>query len=160
MCVLCSRLLFPYLVRFRSLLVHSFQVCVICEGVFKSCLLYSMLSGLLVIPGVSTLPCVTLMSSLKTIILKYLLVCVFLVSPCCVHRDRHEVSSKREGSPVDRGVLVSTTSFSPSHKARTPLAALLQVVPPFPVRLLLTRGPRGILWMRTGHSITAFLFGS
>ncbi len=28
------------------------------------------------------------MSSLKTIILKYLLVCVFLVSPCCVHRDR------------------------------------------------------------------------
>ncbi len=28
------------------------------------------------------------MSSLKTIILKYLLVCMFLVSPCCVHRDR------------------------------------------------------------------------
>ncbi len=28
------------------------------------------------------------MSSLKTIILKYLLVFVFLVSPCCVHRDR------------------------------------------------------------------------
>ncbi len=88
MCVLCSRLLFPYLVRFRSLLVNSFQVCAICEGVFKSCLLYSMWSGLLVIPGVSTLPCVTLMLSLKTIILKYLLVCVFLVSPCCVHRDR------------------------------------------------------------------------
>ncbi len=109
MCVLCSRLLFPYLVRFRSLLVHSFQVCVICEGVFKSCLLYSMLSGLLVIPGVSTrhsrcfyssfpvfllvipgvstLPCLPLMLSLKTIILKYFLVCVFLVSPCCVHRD-------------------------------------------------------------------------
>ncbi len=36
----------------------------------------------------STLPCVTLMSSLKTIILKYVLVCMFLVSPCCVHRDR------------------------------------------------------------------------
>ncbi len=36
----------------------------------------------------STLPCLTLMSSLKTIILKYLLVCVFLVSPCCVHGDR------------------------------------------------------------------------
>ncbi len=60
----------------------------ICECVFKSCLLYSISSGLLVIPGVSTLPCVTLMSSLKTIILKYLLVCMFLVSPCCVHRDR------------------------------------------------------------------------
>ncbi len=28
------------------------------------------------------------MSSLKTIILKYILVCVFLVSPCCVHCDR------------------------------------------------------------------------
>ncbi len=55
--------------------------------VFKSCLLSSMSSGLLVIPGVSTLPCLTLMSSLKTIILKYILVCVFLVSPCCVHRD-------------------------------------------------------------------------
>ncbi len=28
------------------------------------------------------------MLSLKTIILKYFLVCVFLVSPCCVHRNR------------------------------------------------------------------------
>ncbi len=55
-----------------------------------------MSSGLLVIPGVSTLPCVTLMSSLKTIILKYLLVCVFLVSPCCVHRNRRpDPNSKR-----------------------------------------------------------------
>ncbi len=50
----------------------------------------SISSGLLVIPGVSvsTLPCLTLMSSLKTIIWKYILVCLFLVSPCCVHRDR------------------------------------------------------------------------
>ncbi len=59
----------------------------ISECVFKSCLLSSISSGLLVIPGVSTLPCLPLMLSLKTIILKYLLVCVFLVSPCCVHRD-------------------------------------------------------------------------
>ncbi len=37
----------------------------------------------------SALPCLPLMSSLKTIILnKRILVCVFLVSPCCVHRDR------------------------------------------------------------------------
>ncbi len=78
--------LFPVLVSCN--LVNSFQVCVICECVFKSCLLNSTSSGLLVIPGVSTLPCVTLMLSLKTIILKYVLVCVFLVSPCCVHRDR------------------------------------------------------------------------
>ncbi len=59
----------------------------ISECVFKSCLLSSISSGLLVIPGVSTLPCLPLMLSLKTIILKYFLVCVFLVSPCCVHRD-------------------------------------------------------------------------
>ncbi len=62
-------------------------MCVICECVFKSCLLNSTSSGLLVIPGVSTLPCLPLMLSLKTIILMYFLVCVFLVSPCCVHRD-------------------------------------------------------------------------
>ncbi len=61
----------------------------ISECVFKSCLLNSILSGLLVIPGVSTLPCLPLMLSLKTIILKYFLVCVFLISPCCVHRDTY-----------------------------------------------------------------------
>ncbi len=63
----------------------------ISECVFKSCLLSSISSGLLVIPGVSTLPCLPLMLSLKTIILKYLLVCVFLVSPCCVHRNNFSV---------------------------------------------------------------------
>ncbi len=37
----------------------------------------------------SALPCLPLMSSLKTIILnKRILVCVFLVSPSAVHRDR------------------------------------------------------------------------
>ncbi len=55
----------------------------------QCCLVYSSFPVfLLVIPGVSTLPCLPLMLSLKTIILKYLLVCVFLVSPCCVHRNR------------------------------------------------------------------------
>ncbi len=99
MCVLCSRLLFPYLVRFRSLLVNSVPgVCVICVNylVYLSpvfCIPFRLVYSsfpvfLLVIPGVSTLPCLPLMLSLKTIILKYLLVCVFLVSPCCVHRDR------------------------------------------------------------------------
>ncbi len=34
------------------------------------------------------------------------------------------------------------------------------VAPPFPARLWLTRVPRGILWIRTGYSITAFLFRS
>ncbi len=88
MCVLCSRLLFPFMVRFMSLLVNSCPGVCICECVFKSCLLYSISSGLLVIPDVSTLPCLPLMLSLKTVILKYLLVCVFLVPPWCVHRDR------------------------------------------------------------------------
>ncbi len=64
------------------------------SSVFKSCLLSSMSSGLLVIPGVSALPCLTLMSSLKTIILKYLLVCVFLLPPCCVHCDRRPDSKR------------------------------------------------------------------
>ncbi len=54
-----------------------------------------MWSGLLVIPGVSTCysRCVYLALCypdvvIKDFILKYLLVCVFLVSPCCGHRDR------------------------------------------------------------------------
>ncbi len=33
------------------------------------------------------------MLSLKTIILKLILVCVFLVSPCCVHRDSGKFNS-------------------------------------------------------------------
>ncbi len=57
--------------------------CIQCRLVYSSFPVF-----LLVIPGVSILPCLPLMSSLKTIILKYFLVCVFLVSPCCVHRDR------------------------------------------------------------------------
>ncbi len=69
-CVLCSRLLFPYMVSFLS----SFHV--VWSTRYSRCFCQS------------TLPCLTLMSSLKTISLKYLLVCVFLVSPCCVHRDR------------------------------------------------------------------------
>ncbi len=36
------------------------------------------------------------------------------------------MSSKREGSPVDRGILASATTFFPSHKACTSLAALLR----------------------------------
>ncbi len=49
------------------------------------CLVYSLL------PGVSclwVLPCPALMSSLNTIIWVYILVCVFLYPPSCVHRDR------------------------------------------------------------------------
>ncbi len=86
-----------------------------------------MSSGLLVIPGVSTLPCLPLMLSLKTIILKYLLVCVFLVSPCCVHRNRRpDLTVSVVPSP--RFVLFVFSSclfvpeFCPSRQA-SPLAA-------------------------------------
>ncbi len=78
-----------------SLLVNSVPgvcVCVIVNyPVYLSpvcwvpcCLIYLLFPVFLCV----TLPCLTLMSSLKTIILKYILVCVFLVPPCCVHRDR------------------------------------------------------------------------
>ncbi len=99
----------------------------ISECVFKSCLLSSISSGLLVIPGVSTLPCLPLMLSLKTIILKYFLVCLFLVSPCCVHRDRRpDLTVSVVPSP--RFVLFVFSSclfvpeFCPSRQA-SPLAA-------------------------------------
>ncbi len=75
----------------------------------------------------STLPCVTLMSSLKTIILKLILVCVFLVSPCCVHRDRRPDPTVSV-VPSPRFVLFVFSSvlfvpvFCPSRQA-SPLAA-------------------------------------
>ncbi len=67
------------------------------------------------------------MLSLKTIILKYLLVCVFLVSPCCVHRDRRPdqtvsvVPSPRFDLFVFSSVLFVPV-FCPSRQA-SPLAA-------------------------------------
>ncbi len=63
------------------------------------------------------------MSSLKTIILKYLLVCVFLVSPCCVHRDRRPDQTVSV-VPSPRFVLFVFSSlwfvpvFCPSRQAR------------------------------------------
>ncbi len=98
--------------------------------VFKSCLLSSMSSGLLVTPGVPvflTLPCLTLMSSLKTIILSYILVCVFL--PFCVHRDRRPDQTVSV-VPSPRFVLFIFSSlwlfpcFDPrSKRVRSPFAA-------------------------------------
>ncbi len=83
-----------------------------------------MSSGLLVIPGVSTLPCLPWMSSLKTIILKYLLVCVFLVSPCCVHRDRRPDQTVSI-VPSPRFVLFVFSSFVPRGKrVRSPRALM------------------------------------
>ncbi len=108
-------------------------MCVICEGVFKSCLLYSMWSGLLVIPGVSTLPCLPLMLSLKTIILKYFLVCVFLVSPCCVHRNRRPdptvsvVPSPRFVLFVFSSVCLFLSFVPRGKRVRSPRALMLAV---------------------------------
>ncbi len=125
-------------------------MCVISECVFKSCLLSSISSGLLVIPGVSTLPCLPLMLSLKTIILKYFLVCVFLVSPCCGHRDRRPDQTVSV-VPSPRFVLFVFSSlwfvpvFCPSRQA-SPLAASPQArgsrefMPPFAA--LPSRGSR------------------
>ncbi len=67
------------------------------------------------------------MLSLKTIILKYVLVCVFLVSPCCGHRDRRPdqtvsvVPSPRFDLFVFSSVLF-VPEFCPSRQA-SPLAA-------------------------------------
>ncbi len=75
----------------------------------------------------SALPCLPLMSSLKTIILKCILVCVFLVSPCCVHRDRRPDRTV-SGVPSPRFVLFVFSSsyfvpvFCPSRHV-SPLAA-------------------------------------
>ncbi len=67
------------------------------------------------------------MLSLKTIILKYFLVCVFLISPCCVHRNRRPDPTVSV-VPSPRFVLFVFSSvlfvpvFCPSRQA-SPLAA-------------------------------------
>ncbi len=48
-------------------------------------LVYSLLPVFPVCKSCLVLPCLALMSSLKTIIWVYVLVCVFLYPPCCVH---------------------------------------------------------------------------
>ncbi len=92
-----------------------------------------MLSGPLVIPGVSTLPCLPLMLSLKTIILKYFLVCVFLISPAVCTRDRRPDQTVSV-VPSPRFVLFVFSSvylfpcFVPRGKrVRTPRALMLAV---------------------------------
>ncbi len=103
-CVLCSRLLFPYMVscpRFMSLWVNS------CPGVrLWLCVYYHVyLSPVCWVPCRlvnSLLPvflCVYLALSyldvvIKDYYLKYILICVFLVSPCCVHRDICRICKK------------------------------------------------------------------
>ncbi len=119
-----------------------------------------MSSGLLVIPGVSTLPCLPLMLSLKTIILKYFLVCLFLLSPCCGHRDRRPDQTVSV-VPSPRFVLFVFSSlwfvpvFCPSRQA-SPLAASphargsREFTPPFAA--LPSRGSRDFMPAVRGSS--------
>ncbi len=74
----------------------------VCSVRFR--LVYSLLPVFPVCKPCLVLPCLTLMSSLKNIILSYILVCVFLVSPCCVHRGRRPDLTV-SGAPSPRFVL-------------------------------------------------------
>ncbi len=91
-CVMCPHLMFPYLVCFLSLfnvIISSFMSSRVCLIIYdlpvyiSSCLLSLILSGLLVIPGVSclVLSCPALKSLLNIIIWVYILVRVFLFLP-------------------------------------------------------------------------------
>ncbi len=81
------------------------------------------------------------MLSLKTMILKYFLVCVFLVSPCCVHRDRRPdptvsvVPSPRFVLFVFSSVFLFLCFVPRGKRVRTPRALMLAV--------------RGSLWRRS-----------
>ncbi len=112
----------------------------------------------------STLPCLPLMLSLKTIILKYFLVCVFLISPCCVHRDRRPdqtvsvVPSPRFVLFVFSSVLFCSRVLSP--RQASPLAASpdarrsREFMPPFAA--LPSRGSREFYAAVRGSPIPRF----
>ncbi len=97
-CVMCSRLMFPYLVCFLSslsVIISSFLSSCVCLlfGVFivlsvQYDIVWSTRYSLVFL-SVSALPCpaLTCSSTLKTVILSFILVCVFLVRPSCVHRN-------------------------------------------------------------------------
>ncbi len=103
-CVLCSRLLCPYLVCFLSLLsviISSFfHSAVFVNYLWLSCVFIvlsvqfdfvwstrysSVFLSVSILPS-PALPC---LESLKTVYLSYTLVCVFLDSPSCLHRVRN-----------------------------------------------------------------------
>ncbi len=80
----------------------------VCSVWFR--LVYSLLPVYPVSQPCLDLPCLALMSSLKTIILSLSLVCVFLYPPCCVHRDRRPDLTV-SGAPSPRFVLFVFSSF-------------------------------------------------
>ncbi len=59
----------------------------------------------------SALPCLALLDLLKTVILHYILVCVFLVPPCCVHRDRRPDQTESKRRPLTSFCFVRFCSF-------------------------------------------------
>ncbi len=85
-------------------------------------LVYSLLPVFPVCKPCLVLPCLALMSSLKTIIWVYVLVCVFLYPPCCVHQlPAVAIPSPPAGSLVP-GV--------PLPQARRPAADSMPAGPP------------------------------
>ncbi len=102
----------------------------------------------------STLPCLPLMLSLKTIILKYFLVCVFLISPCCVHRNRRPdqtvsvVPSPRFDLFVFSSVFLCSCVFVPHARGSR------EFTPPFAA--LPSRGSRDFMPRRRGSLCRPF----
>ncbi len=74
------------------------------------CLVYSLFSVFPVCKPCLVLPCLALMSLLNNIIWVYVLVCVFLYPPCCVHRDRRPDLTV-SGAPSPRFVLFVFSCF-------------------------------------------------
>ncbi len=88
------------------------------------------LSELLITPGVSV--CVSLvLFELKTVILSYILIFVFLVRPSCVHRDSYSFKSELK-SKCSYGLhllFISTVVvFCNLHQLNT--AFIISVLPP------------------------------
>ncbi len=101
-CVMCSRLLCPYLSSVLVILSSFLSSCV-CLIIYDYTVYFIVLSvqfdlvwSTQLLPGVpvcvylaSPCPAQPCLDSLKTVYLSYILVCVLLDSPSCVHRDRY-----------------------------------------------------------------------
>ncbi len=82
------------------------------------CLVYSLLPVYPVSQPCLVLPCLVLMSSLKTIILSLILVCVFLYPPCCVHRDSTKATEKNCIQVWNNGETWRKRSRTPQRRGR------------------------------------------
>ncbi len=104
-------------------------------------------SGLLVTPGVSclsALPCPAL-SSLKTVIWVYVLVSMFLVPPCCVHRDKFQMKCKIY-LHLKRGLWTTEFFFSTAPGKTLLTLSLVQKRQPGLLALFLKTSEHGDSW--------------